>query len=238
MILLDLDTSYFTKPKDLESIYGTLWGRLDIRIGVVPFHRGMGAYVSKDAEPNRRYSVAENRELVAYLKEKQRARHVTLFQHGFDHTPREFARPRGVRDRLRRGRAHLEETFGVRMTMFLPPNGALCIEAMQALQAERIDVVGRFSYDPRKRERAFGPDSLWQWARTRLYYRRHPDETFPHAIRCGPIREWDIAWLVPGHAPPPMRGLIGTHYWELRDDPQRAEEISARAARSARPSAL
>lgn len=226
-VLVDLDTSYFTRPDELESIYAPLRGLLPIHLGVVPFHVGTGEYVPAGADPARRHPLAENGELMDYLRERGDFR---VFLHGYDHARREFSRPDGIGRRLWEARRAVEAWFDVRVKWFMPPNGGLCREGMSALHGEGLNVIGRFSFDPRRSERTYGPATLWEFARRQIFLRRHPDLPFTSMLRSSGVWEMDCMWLMPGDSEEKLAAAaqgvretggtmcLATHYWELRRD--------------------
>lgn len=199
-VLLDLDTSFFTRPEELDGVYEGLWGRIPIHFGVVPFHAGKDVYL-----------------------------------HGYDHARwqgrPEFSRAPGSGEKIARGEELLSETFGVRVRYFLPPNGGLCPEAMRVLRRRGLHVIGRYSFNPLREERDFRPETLWNFARRRLFLRRHPDLPFPWPLRSAGLAELDCLWLMPGDALEKLAGFadrlrptggvfcLATHYWELGRDP-------------------
>ena len=239
-ILLDLDCSYFTRPEDLEGSYGDLLDLLPIHLGIVPFHRDEGVYVPEGADPGQTYPVQDNPDLVAYLRSRISRGQARVFLHGFDHFRHgrgEFSGGEGLRRRLIRGRAALEDCFGVPVRFFLPPNGGLCGEAMSALRSLGMHAIGRFSFDPRRGERDYLPESLWNWARRQIFLRRHPDLPFPWALRSHGRAELDCLWLMPGDTEQKLAGvaealrstggtfILATHYWELARHPGLREAL-------------
>jgi hypothetical protein len=233
-VLLDLDTSYFTRPEDLDRAYGPVWGKIPVHVGVVPFHSGQGVYVPLDADPSRLYAISENRNLVDYLCSRIAAGHVYIFLHGFDHAPRggrpEYSSSAKASERIEIGCVALERSFGRRVRAFLPPNGGLCPEAMATLRRRGMHVIGRFSFNPIRMERDCRPENLWNWARRKYFLCRYRNLTFPWLLRSGGMGELDCLWLMPGDTVDKLLGFaerirlirgtfcLATHYWELNQN--------------------
>ncbi len=233
-VLLDLDTSFFTRPEDLDRTYGAVWGKVPVHFGVAPFHAGQGVYVPAGTDTSRRHAVSDNRALVDFIRSRMDAGQARVFMHGFDHAPRggrpEFSSPAEAGDRIRRGRSALEETFRRPVRVFLPPNGGLCPEAMAALRRGGMHVVGRFSFNPLRAERDCRPENLWNFARRQVFMRRHRDLPFPWVLRTAGMGELDCMWLMPGDTVEKLRDVaerlrptrgtfcLATHYWELDRD--------------------
>ena len=104
-VLVDCDTSYFTRPEDLQSAFGPLQGKIPIHLGLVPFHRAMGVYVPPGVDPRKRFPLGQNRPLYRYLREKIARGEFYPLQHGYDHVIQddgtgEFSCPERARQRL------------------------------------------------------------------------------------------------------------------------------------------
>jgi len=89
VIIRDDDTSFFTEPRMLESIYSKVWqDGFKVSLSVVPSLRGRN---DLSVPPDFRntgqcYSIPDNKSLVAYLRDKiHHDRSIEILQHGFSH---------------------------------------------------------------------------------------------------------------------------------------------------------
>ena len=84
----DDDTSYFTKPKDLQRAYDFLNEDDCVSLSVVPYtvpvHRDDVFPYGKEIGMGY-YDIAENTELLEYLKEKYKQGKVDILLHGYSH---------------------------------------------------------------------------------------------------------------------------------------------------------
>ncbi|MBI2899314.1 MAG: DUF2334 domain-containing protein [Planctomycetes bacterium] len=234
-ILVDLDVSRFTRPGELETIYAPLWGILPAHWGVVPFHCGEGEYVPADADPEARYPLVDNPDLMEYLRGRLAGGRAHVFLHGYDHRRRdgkpEFAVADGLAAKIRHGCEALDYWFGARVRAFMPPNGGLCREGMIAARQQGLHLIGRFSFDPRRAERDFQPASLWNFWRRQWFMRGHPDLPFPWLMRSSGGAELDCTWLMEADSEEKLWGIVdgvrkvggifclAVHYWELLRTP-------------------
>ena len=84
----DDDTSYFTKPKDLQRAYDFLNEDDCVSLSVVPYtvpvHRDDVFPYGKEIGMGY-YDIAENTELLEYLKKKYKQGKVDILLHGYSH---------------------------------------------------------------------------------------------------------------------------------------------------------
>jgi len=82
--LVDHDTNYFTKPAQLESVYGEIWGKIPISLSVVPFHActKSGAIPQEYWQGDRIFPIGENKKLVEFLKRKIDENKISILMHG------------------------------------------------------------------------------------------------------------------------------------------------------------
>ena len=84
----DDDTSYFTKPKDLQRAYDFLNEDDCVSLSVVPYtvpvHRDDVFPYGKEIGMGY-YDIAENTELLEYLKEKYKQGKIDILLHGYSH---------------------------------------------------------------------------------------------------------------------------------------------------------
>jgi len=86
----DDDTSFWTAPWELETLYGKFFKKgLKLSLAVIPYawrqvNAGVESEFFIDVNSGRRF-IYENGSLVDYLKEKLREGKIEIMQHGYDH---------------------------------------------------------------------------------------------------------------------------------------------------------
>jgi predicted deacetylase len=84
----DDDTSFWTKPEELERVYNDIWRmNIPVSLSVIPFsvrsyHNGDFELYYQDTDKR---AIGENKELVEYLKKKINERKVSIMLHGYSH---------------------------------------------------------------------------------------------------------------------------------------------------------
>jgi hypothetical protein len=233
----DDDTNYFTRPEQLERVYRDIWDRVPITLAVVPFHASTRskAIPSEHWTGDRQFPIHENGELVSYVRQQVDRGRVTIALHGYSHqnfsTGFEFEVAPDLERRIARGRAYLEDLFGVSVHVFVPPHNALSRRGLRAVDRAGLDVLGSFlSFHPRRKPwDARTPGNLLRIAAYRLRLRRRRSDkiVYPFALRYRNHAEFGCHTLVPGvHAAALLSGLaeakragghycLATHFWEL-----------------------
>jgi hypothetical protein len=173
----DDDTCFFTQPEQLERVYGAYWERVPISLAIVPVH---AATRSKGIPPEywegeREFPLADNTELVDFLREQIAGGRVAPMLHGYSHKNYpdgyEFQVGPDLGGRLRRGRAYLAELLGRPVRTFVPPHNALSRRGIEALDAEGMNVLGSFmSFRPS--QKPWGIDTLANYLRITLFRMR------------------------------------------------------------------
>jgi len=144
----DDDTSFFTRPEDLERVYGQATGWGPVSLAVVPFHRA-GTSRGVPEKWRGRWSVHplhDNRELVEYLRAGVAGRRFEVMLHGYHHdepdSAFEFGTGPGLTQRVRDGRHYLEDLLGTRVRVFVAPRNAIGRRGCRALSREGLHLAG------------------------------------------------------------------------------------------------
>lgn len=126
IIIRDDDTSFFTRPDQLERIYGKLWEHnIPVALAVIPAQSGdtrvrhrSGAPYDPSIPPayrgkSKNYPINENKILCEFLNEKVAHGLVQICQHGYEHTYMEFKNNNGVEieTAIQRGQKIFEQVF-------------------------------------------------------------------------------------------------------------------------------
>jgi len=240
--LVDHDTNYFTKPEQLENVYEKIWDKIPISLSVVPFHActKSGAIPREYWQGDRIFPIGENKKLVEFLKRKIKENKVSILMHGYSHKNYENGHEFEVGDRLyekvKEGKKYLEETFGVEIKTFAPPHNSLSKEGMKAVTANRLNILGSFSFRPS--QRPFEMRNIFYFSK-RQYFRwkekKGKNVPYPRAMR------FKNHWVLNCYSLTPstrleelMQGLelvvkyngdfcLATHYWEIKKG--KTEEI-------------
>src|SRR5262245_1794450 len=129
IIIRDDDTNFFTRPDMLETIYSKAWYEgFKISLSIIPFQRG-----TEDVcvHPEKRhtgllYPIANNDELVRFLREKIQSQLIEILQHGLSHSILNFRGEFGINNsehntNLQSARKILKQVFGESPRFFTPP---------------------------------------------------------------------------------------------------------------------
>jgi hypothetical protein len=103
IIIRDDDISYFTSPKQLETIYGRLWdANIPVCFAVIPAPRGDVRVLHREGHPidpsipiqyrgeSKNFVLADNPEICDFLNEKAKSGLLEVCLHGFEHNFHEF----------------------------------------------------------------------------------------------------------------------------------------------------
>ncbi|MER3445989.1 MAG: hypothetical protein C4291_03760 [Candidatus Dadabacteria bacterium] len=148
----DDDTSFFTKPEELEAIYRHLWGQIPISLAVVPFtvaaHRDV--VFSNSAPEEQTFPLGENVDLVIYLKERLQHRDIEVMLHGFTHQYRKnkwgwlseytWKSEHRLHTETRTGKCYLEDLLNTQIRVFVPPNNKIGKAGVRAVVTANLHI--------------------------------------------------------------------------------------------------
>ncbi len=181
----DDDTSFFTRPEELDNLWGPFLPHVPISLAVVPvslqpFHLGDPRLFYQGQQ---QHDLRENRDLVAWLRTHVGKGSVAVMCHGYSHEYRRTG-PCHLEqeyiwkpfDRLRHetmeGKRLLESTIGSPITTFVPPGNGISGAGLAAVRPCFSNVLTTLSLRRPQDLRADWPH-LSAYAR-RLYYQiRH-----------------------------------------------------------------
>ena len=168
----DDDLNYFYTPEFIEGNIKDIWDICPISMSAVPFIKGdwpkntkiledLGSNnVSKDIikkiqEDSQIYEIADNQELVSYIKNKIDEKKVYLTIHAIHHRNEdeklpefennfpigaEFYTDRDLTAGLKKAIEHLEETFEQKITVFTPPQNLYSKRGFQAIISNNLNM--------------------------------------------------------------------------------------------------
>lgn len=235
--LRDDDTCYFTAPEALERVYHDVWDRVPVCLAVVP--RAIGYERSgiprQHWQSGEAFPLADNRELVPFLKQAIGQHRATVALHGYTHQDFadgfEFQAAPDLRSRVQNGLRELHDTLDTRVSVFVPPHNALSKRGLSAVASAGLNILGSFlSFRPSMRP--WDLPTAANWWRVRRYRtltnRTRADRfVYPHVLRYRAHAEFGCHSLVPGTTFDQLaRGFdearafggdfcLATHYWEV-----------------------
>ena len=162
-LIRDDDISFFASPRLLEELYEEIFeAGVPVSFSVIPrvkvnFSIGKNVYSqrgfkyepfipSKYQGTARSFCVYENVELVEFIQNSKEF--IEVVQHGFYHTPNEFAsiNRNEIKAKIQRGKEILEKTFGHEPKFFCAPNDKYSPVSLMELQKHFCGVTyGVFS---------------------------------------------------------------------------------------------
>lgn len=238
-VIRDDDTSFFTRPEQLERVYGRYWDRVPISLAIVPVHASTRskAIPPQHWEGHAEFPLGDNLELVAFLREAIAAGRVCPMLHGYSHKNYpdgyEFEVGPDLVGRARRGRGYLEALLGRPIHTFVPPHNALSRRGLMAIDRVGIDVLGVFnSFRPDRKPLSL--HAVLHYARLLRYRRltgrgRRERLIYPFALRYKNHAEFGCQLLKPGTTAEELVAYfeearrfggnfcLATHYWEIDD---------------------
>lgn len=187
----DDDTSFFTRPDELERLWGAFLPHVPVSLAVVPralepFHLGDPERFYQGSAPR---PLVENSELVAWLRERLGNGRIAVMCHGYTHEYRRTGQRRLEQEYLwkpyhqllgetREGKLQLEATLGVPITTFVPPGNGISGDGLEAVRASFANILTTL---PLRRPQDLRADwqHLFAYAR-RLYYQLRYGIANPH----------------------------------------------------------
>lgn len=238
----DDDTSYFTRPDDLKKAYDFLNENDCVSLSVVPYtvpvHRNDVFPYGEKIEMGK-YNIAENKELINYLKEQYSQGKVDLLLHGYSHEY-QFRNKKWIaemkwksEDQLRRelpeGKKHLEKIFDVDISVFVAPNNSIDKKAISVIEGLQMDYSGIIGIGDRKINLSYVVNFIKRWG-----FRVIKKVQYPGIMNYGKHKELNAYTLddyerliyeyhICKHKNVPF--VIYTHYWQLNTDEKVKELI-------------
>lgn len=230
----DDDTSFFTRPEQLLRAYEGIWDRAPVSLAVVPFHgrtRTGGIPAEYWSGGSELYPVADNSDLIAFLRERMVKKQTSIMMHGYSHVDRpeghEFETGANLERKVREGKQYLEKVFGVSVRAFVPPHNALSATGYLAVIHAGLDIVQIVGF--RRERRPFALCDLPNLARVVFskFVWKHPYRYYPYVLDFGAHREVAYHSLTPSVSFQQRlaelefcrrrRGVfvVATHHWEL-----------------------
>ncbi len=235
----DDDTSFFTKPEDLDSVYGPYWGLLPISLATVPFsgpeHRGrsFNAGYSPDSE----MPLGLNKKLVDWLIHRIKTAQIEIMLHGYNHRYHKvngrwvgeygWKPQEQLIKETTNGKVYLESLLGTTIRVFVPPSNTIGKAGIKAIRMANLNLSGIMGIGG---DRSFTWDYVPAYAK-RWTWRLLHGNAYPFPLCYGGHTELRAYALTPrADVNELVRSLeycakinapfvLATHYWEFNEFP-------------------
>lgn len=231
----DDDTSYFTKPEDLQKAYDFLRKEDCVSLSIVPFavpvHRDDVFPYGKDIKFGY-YDIADNVELLEYLKEKKKQGKYDLLLHGYSHEYKwddnkwiaemKWKSLDQLNKELPNGKIHLEKLLGTSISVFVAPNNSIDEKAISVIEELKMDYSGIIGVRDRKINLKYVVNFSKRWG-----FRLIKKIQYPGIMNYGKHRELN-AYTIDDYErliyeykickKKKVPFVIYTHYWQLNTD--------------------
>jgi hypothetical protein len=242
----DDDTSFFTKPEDLEAVYRPFWSQIPISLAVVPFtvasHRDV--VFSIGASGRQTFPFGENGELVAYLKERLQRREIEVMMHGFTHEYRRTRRgwlseyvwkgEHQLHTETSIGKRYLEESLHTKIRVFVPPSNRIGKAGIRAVRVSNLHICYGSGKDVKHPwSLAYATTDLKRWMSRVLRRRPYPfpvDLSTHKELVSYELNPYNgtykklcnaLEYCVKLSAP----FVLATHYWQFQNHPDMLTEL-------------
>lgn len=227
----DDDINYFFSPDELDVYFGGVWELCPITAFVIPFVMGQWREnvallesigpsnisadvverILRDCKP---YSIADNKPLIAYMKERITDGKLTVGMHGMHHRNlddqvpdlrknfaigAEFYTNRDLTESVRDAKAFLESLFDQSIEVFSPPQNALSDAGLKAVVRNNLSVCAYFPSlrDIKGFAKKFGFNGALKLAVFRALYKKR-SSFYPFPLRLDGGLFFDHVSLQPG----------------------------------------
>lgn len=231
----DDDTSYFTKPEDLQNAYDFLSGNACVSLSVVPYtvpvHRDDVFPYGKNIEMGY-YDIAQNTELLEYLKDQYKQGTVDILLHGYSHeyqlhdkkwiAEMKWKSSDRLKKEIPMGKDHLEKLLGIDISVFVAPNNCIDEKAISVIEDLQMNYSGIIGIGDREINLRYLSNFVRRWG-----FRAIRKVQYPGVMNYGKHKELN-AYTVDNYErliyeyhickrkKTPF--VIYTHYWQLNTD--------------------
>lgn len=238
-VIRDDDTSFFTRPEDLECAYDFVENGC-ISLSVVPntvfSHKHLVfPYGEEDREGF--FDIRENTNLIEYLKKKKREGRYDILLHGFSHEYRKindqwksemiWKSKEQLEEELANGKKILEESLDTNITVFVAPNNHIGKNAVSVIESLSMDFSGIIQKFDRKITPRYLVNFVKRWSYRLvkkiqlpgvLNYGKHKELC---AYACDSFERLKYEYQECKRLGSPF--VIYTHYWYLLKNPKAKE---------------
>jgi len=193
----DDDTCYFTKPQQLQSVYGPYWDACPITLSIIPFVdariKSQEALIPPEYQGTpKQYPVGRNEELTAFLRDQLERKRIGISMHGYSHLNEngkpEFESDHDFSDKVVRGKEYLEKLFERKITVFTAPNNSMSRKSAKAVIDAGMNIVTAYGFYPW--ERPMNYKTIRSFLHLFIHYLRHQrNYPYPWLFDCGTHKE-------------------------------------------------
>ena len=151
----DDDTSYFTKPEEIDEAYDFLEEDEPVSLSVVPYtvpiHKD-NVFPYGENIPYGYYDIGANKEIVEYLKKKINEKKIDVLLHGYSHEYKKINNQwmaemkwkdsNRIKEEIKDGKKKLEELLGQEIKVFVAPNNSIDKKAIEHVAEMGMDYSG------------------------------------------------------------------------------------------------
>ncbi len=200
-IIRDDDACAFTRVEELEACYGEYLGRLPVCLSVTPFRIPGNDKTLPDELRGQTdiLPLADNKELVDYIRSAIEAGQVEIALHGYHHA-RTHGQPEYIAgsDLARKtveGKEYLEGVLGCSVDTFVPPNNGIAASGMAALVEANLNLVGLPPF-VRPGYRVYDKQTFANYVKVKWYSVVHRMR-YPHVLQYSGHQEVDYYSVTP-----------------------------------------
>tara|TARA_B110000285_G_scaffold184616_1_gene209234 strand:+ start:1583 stop:2368 length:786 start_codon:yes stop_codon:yes gene_type:complete len=243
MLIRDDDISYFTSPRGLDQKWSNWYGKVDIIFSITPFMVESETCLIKDREfsshqlGEKEFDIAENTELVIYIKDLLFKRCVKIGLHGYNHryeikngtliAEYDVKNEELLYQKSIIAKKYLENLFKTNIDIFIPPDNAVSANAIKALSRSGFKKVLR-AFPLTYIDTKFSYSFVLFWIK-RLYFKLKYNLVYSKTFFNGHLYE-EASYLYKGqsvdklvydyriHKKHKIPFTLATHYWELEGD--------------------
>ena len=235
----DDDTSFFTKPQELESAYDFI-EKGCVSLSVVPstvFTHKNTVFPYGEGEREGYFDIEDNSELIEYLKQKKKEGRYDVLLHGYSHEYKEIGgkwysemqwKDTGrLKEELRDGKTRLERALDCEISVFVAPNNHMGKKGIAAIEELGMNFSGIIQLFDRKITPRYIINSAKRWS-----YRLTKKIQYPRVMNYGKHKElaaygmdgkerliYEYEQCKKKNAP----FVIYTHYWHVNNTPKLKE---------------
>lgn len=231
----DDDVSYFTNPQELMKAYDFLSEDDCVSLSIVPFtvpvHRG-DVFPYGEGIRNDYYDIADNRELLSFIRDGSRKGRYDCLLHGYSHEYRlqgkqwiaemKWKSKDQLKKDLTEGKQHLEMLLGIPIFVFVAPNNSIDQKAISVIEELKMDYSGIIMYHDRNINLRYIINFIKRWS-----FRVLKKIQYPGILNYGKHKEL-AAYTVDDYErlvyeyhvckKKKVPFVIYTHYWQLNRD--------------------
>ena len=231
----DDDTCFFTKPSELEDAYDFI-DKGCISLSVVPYtvpiHKD-NVFPYGQGIDYGFYDINSNPELLDYLRNQAANGKYDILLHGYSH---EYSKVNGIwtaemiwksqqqlEQELTKGKRHLEELLGKKISVFVAPNNSINQKAISVIEELGMNYSGIIQKNDRKINARYLINFIRRWG-----YRAILKIPYPGVLNYGKHKEL-IAFtldnydrLIKEYQACKKRGepfVVYSHYWQINQNP-------------------